>query len=185
MWDSGEPLAQRFLYAMIGTAASEDTSTLPVLSDELWPKKDDDGGPDGGLPTRRDPPEDTVIGAVEGGTLPAPGIDAQLEGQTLAAEHPEALAQPVLPSCLGRPDAGLGRSDKARPDREPVADDRIEGPGRVFPSSESSEPPFQVNWLHAHAPAQAANDADGGNPLPAPGLIAESLHRRRVRTRCR
>ena len=59
-----------------------------------------------------------MIGAAHGGTLPALGIDAQLEVETLPAEHPEAVAQPVLPSRLGRP-------DEAAPDRQPVTDGRI------------------------------------------------------------
>ena len=64
---------------------------------------------------------DGEIRAALQGAFPALGVDA---------ERAEAVAQPVVQPVGGRPDAERGRSHEAAPDRQPVADLRVE-PGAV------------------------------------------------------
>ena len=66
------------------------------------------------LPPHRGPRERAVIRAAWQGALPALRIDAQLERRPLAAARAEAVAQPVVPPHLGRPDADPRRPRKVR-----------------------------------------------------------------------
>ena len=58
--------------------------------------------------------------------LPALRLDAEFDRRPLAAERPEAVAQPVVPPVGGGPDADRGRPHEAAAYRQPVADLRRE-----------------------------------------------------------
>ena len=76
------------------------------------------------LPARREAADEGVIRAVEVRLLATLGIEAQLEAQPLPAEQAEAVAEPVVPSRSGGPDADPRRADKAATDRHAVAEVR-------------------------------------------------------------
>ena len=78
------------------------------------------------LPAHRGPAEEPVVRAVQHRTLTAVGVDAKLEVQTLPVEHPEAVADPIVPSVLRGADADPRRPHEAASHRQPVADLALE-----------------------------------------------------------
>ena len=78
------------------------------------------------LPAQRGPAEEPVIRAVQHRTLTAVRVDAKIKVQTLPVEHPEAVADPIVPSVLRGAEADPRRPHQAAPHRQSVADFTIE-----------------------------------------------------------
>ena len=65
------------------------------------------------LPAHRGPRERAVVRAARHGALPPLRIDAQFDVQISAVQRAQAVAQPVVPPHLGRPDADPRRPHEA------------------------------------------------------------------------
>ena len=67
------------------------------------------------LPARGEPASKAVLRAPLGQTLAAIGVDTEIEMRSAALRHRQGVAQPVVPSVPGGPDAEARRPDQTPP----------------------------------------------------------------------